>query len=85
MVTTVPTSLPRLCSMWLLRAEPERCGLGNAGKKRSFSAKRAGVLVLRHVSGCSNLRKPEKNTEREDFRGANHLCVDNGRNRSVQP
>ena len=27
----------------------------------------------------------KKNADREDFRGANHLRVDNGRNRSVQP
>ena len=26
----------------------------------------------------------EKNADREDFRGANHLRVNNGRNRSVQ-
>ena len=27
----------------------------------------------------------EKNTDGEDFRGANQLRVDNGRNRSVKP
>ena len=55
--------------------------------KRSFPAKCAGSLVLRHVSRCSYRRSKttgEKNAEREDFRGANHLCVDNGQNRSVQ-
>ena len=46
------------------------------------------VLVLRHVPGCNDLRSQtmaEKNADREDFRGANHLRLDNSRNRSMQP
>ena len=46
------------------------------------------VLVMRHVPGCSDLRSlsvAEKNADQEDFRGANHLRVDHGRNQSVQP
>ena len=57
-------------------------------KKRSVLAKCAGILVLRHFPGCNDLRSltmAEKNADREDFRGANHYRVDNGRNRSVQP
>ena len=43
---------------------------------------------MRHVPGSNDLRSytvAEKNADREDFRGANHLRVDNGRNLSVQP
>ena len=48
-----------------------------------FQRTARGVLVLRHVPGCNDLRSLtiEKNADREDFRGANR--VDNSRNRSV--
>ena len=79
--------LRRPCPVWSSRSWPEISELRIAGRKRSFSAKCACSLVLRHVPGSNDLRSKtmaEKNTDGEDFRGANQLRVDNGRNRSVK-
>ena len=64
-----------------------------AREKRTWKC-RSKTLVSGGMRGeswywrCNDLRSEsmaEKNADREDFRGANHLRVNNGRNRSVQP
>ena len=87
-IDLVPKFFPRPCPVCLFKAQPERSEIGNSGRKRSFPAKCAGsfgIEICPRVQWSWIVKYGWENADREDFWCANHLRVDNGRNRSVQP
>ena len=71
-------------SLWPYFIILDHCTLGYVSVPK-LPAHYAGDKHVLPAFPSSLVSMAKKNTDREDFWGANHLRMDNGRDRSVQP